>query len=113
MKEAKMNKRYGIIVLLSALVLVLSACNQSGAATGGAPRTPFIGGTSGILIDFERDSPPPEVTDDESFGFTAIVRLKNDGEFKVPKDNIKVNLVGFDPADFGQTFDDIRDAEPD
>jgi len=108
-----MNKRYGIIVLLSALVLVLSACNQSGAATGGAPRTPFIGGTSGILIDFERDSPPPEVTDDESFGFTAIVRLKNDGEFKVPKDNIKVNLVGFDPADFGQTFDDIRDAEPD
>lgn len=108
-----MNKRYYAIVLLICLVLLLSSCRRSGASTGGAPRTPFIGGTAGITIDFEKDSPPPEVTDDESFAFNAIVRLKNDGEFKVERDRIKLNLVGFDPADFGRSFEDLRDVRPD
>src|SRR3989338_9484851 len=95
-----MNKKHLIIPLLVCLVLLASACNKSGAATTGAPRTPFIGGTAGITINFEKDSPPPEVTDDETFGFRAIVRLKNEGEHTVPQENVKVNLIGFDPADF-------------
>ena len=107
-----MNKRYYVIALLVCLILLVSACKKSGAATGGAPRTPFIGGTAGITMNFEKDSPPPEVTDDSSFAFNAIVRLKNDGEFPVDKDNIKVNLVGFDPADFDKTFDDLKNAIP-
>lgn len=107
-----MNKKC-VFALLICFVLILSACGKrSGAATGGAPRTPFIGGTSGITITFLKDNPPPEVTDEESFAFQGIVRLKNDGEFKVPKNDIKVNLVGFDPSDFGQTFDDLKDVEP-
>ena len=107
-----MNKKHLIIPLLVCLVLLASACNKSGAATTGAPRTPFIGGTAGITINFEKDSPPPEVTDDETFGFRAIVRLKNEGEHTVPLDHVKVNLIGFDPADFGQSFDDLRDVLP-
>ena len=107
-----MNKKYMSIPLLVLLVLLISACNKSGAATGGAPRTPFIGGTAGLTIDFEKDSPPPEVTDDETFGFRAIVRLKNEGEYTVPQEHVKVNLIGFDPADFGQSFDDMKDALP-
>ena len=108
-----MNKKYLVIALLICLILLVSACKRSGAATGGAPRTPFIGGTAGLTINFEKDSPPPEVTDDESFAFNAIIRLKNDGEHTVDRNDIKVNLVGFDPADFGQDFDAIRDALPD
>lgn len=107
-----MNKKYYAIALLICMVLLVSACKKSGAATGGAPRTPYLGGTSGLTINFEEGSPPLEVTDTESFGFNAIVRLKNDGEHKVTKDNVKTNLVGFDPADFGQTFDEMKDAEP-
>ena len=107
-----MNKRYYAIALLICLILIVSACKKSGAATTGAPRTPFLGGTAGLTVNFEEGSPPPEVTDTESFGFNVIVRLKNDGEHKIQRDNVKVNLVGFDPADFGQTFDELKDAEP-
>ncbi len=108
-----MNRKYYAIALLICIILLVSACKPSGAATGGAPRTPFIGGTAGITINFEKDSPPPEVTDDGSFAFNAIVRLKNDGEFKVVKNNILLNLVGFDPVDFGQDFPALQNVRPD
>ena len=109
-----MSKRHYILPLFVFLVLFVSACgSKSGASTGSAPRTPFIGGTAGITINFEKDSPPPEVTDDDSFGFKSIVRLKNEGEHSVPRDAVKVNLLGFDPADFGKSFDDLRDVLPD
>ena len=108
-----MNKRYVVIALLVCSILLVSACKQGGASTGGAPRTPFIGGTSGITINFEKDSPPPEVTDDESFAFEAIVRLKNEGEATVDRNDIRVNLIGFDPDDFGKKFADLRDKQPD
>src|SRR3989338_773792 len=112
MKRGNMNKRYYVIALLICLILLVSACKKSGAAAGGAPRTPFIGGTAGITINFEKDSPPPEVTDDGSFEFNVIVRLKNDGEAKVDKNDMKLNLVGFDPNDFGKVFDDMKDIQP-
>lgn len=107
-----MKKKYYAIALLVCMILLVSACKKSGAATGGAPRTPYLGGSSGMTINFEEGSPPPEVTDTASFGFNSIVRLKNDGEHKITKDNVRVNLVGFDPGDFGQTFDELKDAEP-
>ena len=108
-----MNKRYCAIVLLLCMILLLAACKRSGTSTGSAPRTPFIGGTLGITSNFETDNPPPEVTDDQSFAFNAIIRLKNEGEFPVDRNNIRVNLVGFDPNDFGAVFDDLRDVQPD
>jgi hypothetical protein len=94
-------------------ILVLSACKKSGASTGTAPRTPFIGGTSGVTMNFEKDSPPPEVTDDQSFAFNAIISLKNDGEYAIDRNDMRVNLVGFDPSDFGKSFEDLRDVQPD
>ena len=109
-----MNKNYYVLALFICILLLVSSCaKKSGAATGSAPRTPFIGDTSGVVINFEKDSPPPEVTDDSSFGFRAIVNLKNQGEFTIPRDHIKVNLIGFDPADFGHSFEDLRDVTPD
>lgn len=111
-----MNKRHFVLALIVCLALLVSACaggvGKSGAATGGAPRTPFIGGVAGLTINFEKDSPPPEVTDDETFGFKAILRLKNDGETNVEKNNVRVNLIGFDPEDFSATLEDIREQLP-
>lgn len=108
-----MNKRYIAIALLICLIFLVSACKKSGSSTGGAPRKPFIGGTAGLTINFEKDSPPPEVTDDQSFSFNVIVRIKNDGEAKIERNDIRLNLIGFDPNDFGKGFDDLRDAQPD
>ncbi len=109
-----MNKKYSLLALLIVSVLIISACKSgSGTATGSAPRTPFIGGTAGISMNFEKDSPPPEVTDDESFAFKAIIRLKNEGEHKVDRNDIRVNLIGFDPNDFGKSFSDLKDVQPD
>ncbi len=109
-----MNKRYCAIALLICLILLVSACKKSGAATGGAPRTPFIGGTAAVALNFEKDSPPPEVTDDGTFAFNVLVRLKNDGEARIEKQDMKLNLVGFDPSDFGVgDFNSMSDVEPD
>ena len=108
-----MNKRYYILALLICLILLVSACKRGGAAAGTAPRTPFIGGTAGISLNFEKDSPPPEVTDDGTFAFNALVRLKNEGEARVLQEDIKLNLVGFDPSDFGSNFDELKDVKPD
>lgn len=108
-----MNRKYLILALLIISVLVLSSCKQSGAAAGSAPRTPFIGGTAGVSMNFEKDSPPPEVTDDQSFAFNAIVSLKNEGEYAIDSNDMRVNLVGFDPSDFGKDFESLRDAQPD
>ena len=113
LKRGKMNKKYYVFVLLVISIFLLSACKgKSGAAAGTAPKIPFIGGTAGISMNFEKDNPPPEVTDDASFAFKTIVRLKNEGEFKVDKQDIKLNLIGFDPNDFGRTFSDLRDVTP-
>ena len=90
MKRGKMDRKYYALILLICAVLLVSACKRSGAAGGGAPKTPFIGGTSGVTINFEKDSPPPEVTDDESFALNVIVRLKNDGEFAVNRNSIRL-----------------------
>lgn len=108
-----MNKRYCVIALLVCLILLVSACKRSGVSTGSAPRTPFIGGTAGLTINFEKDSPPPEVTDDESFSFNAIVKLKNDGEAKIDRNDIRLKLVGFDPSDFGSDFLLVKEVKPD
>ena len=108
-----MNKRYYALTLLICLIFLVSACKgKSSSSAGGAPRDPFLGGTAGITINFEKDSPLPEVTDDQTFGFKAIVRLKNDGEFKLDRDKIKVNLVGFEPQDFNAHIEDMRNQPP-
>src|SRR3989344_2937038 len=106
-----MKKQY-LMCLLVVAILALAACSKSGTSSGSAPTTPFIGGTSGMVINFEKDSPPPEVTDDQSFAFNAIVRLQNDGEHTVEKNDVKLQLLGFDPADFGAAFEDVKDVEP-
>ncbi|MEK6984307.1 MAG: hypothetical protein AABX33_07070 [Nanoarchaeota archaeon] len=107
-----MNKRYIALAILVCLILLVSACNRSGAATGGAPRKPFIGGAGAITMNFEKDSPPPEVTDQGTFPFNVLVRLKNDGEFKVDKENIRLNLIGFDPESFGSSFSALNEVTP-
>ena len=95
----KINRNYYMPVVLISIILAISACARGGSTPVGAPTSPFIGGTSGLVINFEEDSPPPEVTD-QAFPFKAIVRLVNEGEDEVLRNDVKVQLKGFSPKDF-------------
>tara|TARA_Y100000310_G_scaffold68197_1_gene63508 strand:+ start:18952 stop:19986 length:1035 start_codon:yes stop_codon:yes gene_type:complete len=95
------------IVTLVVLMLVIVACGRSGQPSG-APRSPFIGGSQGLILKFEKDSPPPEVTD-SNFPFRVILNVKNDGETEVRNDQINVDLSGFAPNDFSILDKDLLD----
>jgi len=101
------------------LLFLIAACNGDGgdAIIGGAPTTPFIGGSQGLEISFLEGSPPDEVLDNNFFPFEAIVSLKNQGEFDLKKNKVKISLIGFSPADFGITtaarVAKLKDQKPD
>jgi len=102
----------GVIALL-----VIAGCGGGGGGGGGdttgvAPKTPFLGGNDGVKIDFLEGEPPEEVTDGGIYDFQAIVSLQNNGEFNLKRDDVKVDLVGFLPEDFGVSADQLSDKIP-
>ncbi|MBI2661460.1 hypothetical protein HYX09_04330 [Candidatus Woesearchaeota archaeon] len=84
------------------LAVLVSACSNDLSQPTGAPTTSFIGGSQGIAIEFERDAPPPEVTDQGTFIFKSILKLENKGEYEVPATYLRARLSGFHPSDFSQ-----------
>lgn len=103
-------KKYGIVLFVCAL-LFLMGCEggEEDAVTAGAP---FLGGTNGILVNFE-NSPPPEVFDGGDFPFDVIIKLKNNGEWDVPKERVRVKLTGIRPEQFGLVETDLIKSAPD
>jgi len=96
------------------LLIVIAGCGGGGGGetSGSAPTTPFLGGTNGLKIEFLTGEPPDEVTDGGQFDFQAIVSLKNEGEFDLKRDQVKVSLVGILPEDFGTSYDALTDKNP-
>ncbi len=86
-----------IMIALLAVTLALAGCGGSGGGTGNL-RT-FIGGTEGVAVSFELESPPSEVNEGDPF--YAVIILENKGEYTVPQSDYFVELKGFSPADFG------------
>mgnify|MGYP001589304601 CR=1 FL=1 len=107
------QKRDVVLVVFSVILLLLIAGCKGGKPDGGAPTTPFMGGTQGLEISFLEGLPPDEVTDGSSFGFNAIVRLKNLGEYDLKLGQVKASLVGFLPSDFDVDVAKIKDKSPD
>jgi hypothetical protein len=103
-----MKMRVWMVGLL--LIMVLAGCGRQ-SSTGTGSTTPFIGGSSGLVVDFQQETPPAEVTDD-GFPFNAIVRIENKGESQVRPEQIKVSLEGFLPSDFGVSEEEIRNKQP-
>lgn len=103
-----MNKNI-ILVLLTIGLLFLMGCQGD---QGGLSASPFLGGTTGVYIEFEEGSPPEEVTDDGSYEFDALVSLRNDGEYDIDKDDIEVNLYGINPEDFGSFLEELTEQSP-
>lgn len=107
-------KHFHFVIIGILTLFVIAGCQggSSSDSTGVAPKTPFLGGTQGIEIKFIEGSPPKEVADSGTFDFQAIVSLQNKGEFDLNKDQVKVDLIGFLPEDFGANQDELNDKRP-
>jgi hypothetical protein len=92
------------------MLMLLAGCGNKGS-TGTGSSTAFIGGTEGLIITFQEQNPPAEVTDD-GFPFFAIIRLENKGEHQVLANEVRVDLEGILPSDFGVAEDEIRGKQP-
>lgn len=93
-----------IFVLFIALFLMFG-CQQGKEGEG--KLTPFIGGTTGLIVTFTADAPPAEVYDGGDFPFDIEVKLQNDGERSIAKEDVTVQLRGLDPVEFGKTSADF------
>jgi hypothetical protein len=110
----KFTKNPALVILSISLLIFAAGCNNgNGGDTTGSPKTPFLGGTEGLSITFEKGMPPDEVTDGGTFPFQAIVSLKNNGEYDLKKDDVKVSLVGIQADDFGAGDAELEDQSPD
>lgn len=96
----RQNRNLTLIAFSVVLLFLIAACGKGGDIVGGAPTTPFIGGTDGLEISFLEGNPPEEVTDKDTFDFQAVVKLVNNGEFDLEGDDVKVSLIGFSASDF-------------
>lgn len=95
-----MNKKMLILFLV---LIFLYACEDTSENTN--KETPFIGGQNGLSVQFMDDAPPTEVFDRGQFPFNIEVKLLNNGEADVKKEDVKVTISGLNPRDFGKTED--------
>ncbi|MBI2651603.1 hypothetical protein HYX01_03975 [Candidatus Woesearchaeota archaeon] len=96
-----MPQKKKVMLVAFSVMLVFLIVSCKGGQDAKTQTTPFLGGTQGLEIKFLESSPPNEVTAGTDFPFQAVVSLRNQGEFELPKENIKVNLIGFLPSNFG------------
>lgn len=88
-------------VLIPVLIIALLAmgCETTEEET---PRklTNYIGGTDGLAIEFEDDSPPEEVFDNSEEEFYIALDIKNEGEYTIEEGGIVASLSGINQNDF-------------
>jgi hypothetical protein len=102
-----MNKKILLVLLVCfGLLLTAQECSNNGGSTPNN-RATFIGGTTGLSIQFTEDAPPAEVFDMGQDPFDVELKLLNSGEADIPKNKVKVVLSGLNPTDFGKTENDF------
>src|SRR3989338_8349208 len=89
------------------LIVLLSGCTK-GEKTDTGDKDPFIGGTEGLLISFEEDSPPEEVYDGGDFPFEVVVKIENQGEAMVKKEDALVTISGIFSSQFNKTEEGFK-----
>lgn len=98
------------IILAILLLLVLIACKPT-AKQPITIQSPFIGGAQGIQIDFHELR--KDVFDGGRDPFDVIIKLQNNGETEVNKENIKIKLSGINPSEFGKLEEQLVASAPD
>ncbi len=96
-----MMKKIGLIILLLVVgMMFISGCENK-SKSNSDKKSPFIGGTTGIAVSFAEGNPPSEVYDGGNYPFDIVVQLENKGEYTVPKEKVKVRIMGLYPSEFG------------
>ncbi len=100
-----MKMKTFLIISILIIGLFLTGCKTQQEGVVITLQSPFIGGTNGLKIDFE--GLRTEVFDQGEDPFDVIVKLENIGESPVSKNDVKVTLTGFNPAEFGKSVNDL------
>ena len=98
-----------ILIVLTAMLLLIAACDTDSRPDGS---TPFIGGTQGLEIEFLDSFPPPRVSDGGEDPFDVIIRIKNEGEANVAPEDVRLTLSGFPSSAFGLSPDNMTKNSP-
>ena len=90
-----------ILLMIFSLVFVLfiSACQQ----TTTKPSGPYLGGTSGVSVDFVNTAPPTQFNQGEAVPLKVL--LKNQGEEDLVAGNAQVRIYGVKVENFGLNND--------
>ena len=98
-----MSSKFMVIALLVIALLVFSACESGGSKTKGRSsrdvRDIFLGGSEGVALSFEENSPPDTIFASSGQSFDIGIVLKNKGEAAVTASQAKVKISGLNPAD--------------
>lgn len=95
-----MKIKHLIILILAVSLVFTTGCNEQSTGIGMA--NPFIGGTTGITMDFLEDAPPlDKAYDGGVYPFTAVVKIKNMGESDIEIGDATIKISGIDATDFG------------
>ena len=87
------------LIFVFVLLLTLAACSDGVVVSSN--QKSFIGGTTGLLINFVQGEPPSEVTDGGVSPFTVTVKLENLGETFIAASDVLLTLKGMDARLFG------------
>jgi len=97
------SKYLGILILVLALFLV--GCSKEIAPL---KTNPFIGGTTGLTMEFTSGAPPVEVYDGGVFPFQGLIKIQNIGETDVAIGDVLITISGISAPDFGTTTADLE-----
>ena len=90
--------------LLKSLVILLvliAGCQDEGEGQPVGGGRSFVGGNSGLSMDFIENSPPREIFDGNQFPFQVLVLYENVGESNIPEGKARFTLSGIYHEDFG------------
>ncbi len=93
-----------ILIFTTCLLLVLAGCEKEESTSA---TTPFLEGTTSLLMSFLEDAPPQEVYDGGVFPFDIVVKLNNEGESDVLAQDVQVKISGLNPTDFNKQPSDL------
>lgn len=81
-------------------ILILSGCTNTDTNT---KTTPYVGGTTGLVMSFITGAPPDDLFDKSQMSFGISVKLENKGESDVKSNEAYVEIIGMNPSDYGKT----------
>ncbi|PIO08864.1 hypothetical protein COT47_00890, partial [Candidatus Woesearchaeota archaeon CG08_land_8_20_14_0_20_43_7] len=103
-----MRRFIALTIALMMCLMIISGCDSSKNTSGTASiSNPFLGGTTGVLLDFQEGMPPKEVFDAGEYPFSVTLKVENRGEADIKKEDMAVSLTGIKASDFGLTDADL------